>query len=137
ALAQSPATKPIAADTPVVDVVFCIDCSGSMGPVIDTAKQKVWAIVNEVAKIKPTPILRIGMYGYGNGNGPFRKFELSDDLDTVYSNLMTFKDEHWGDEYVGLVIQQATNEMKWTEGNKAIKMIYLVGNETAKQGPVD
>src|SRR5690349_259986 len=86
--AQTPAgsgatTKPTVADTPVVDIVFCIDCSGSMGPVIDTAKQKVWAIVNEVAKIKPTPILRIGMYGYGNGNGPFRKFELSDDLDTV------------------------------------------------------
>ena len=33
-----------------VDVVFCVDRSGSMSAVIQTAKQKVWSIVNEVAK---------------------------------------------------------------------------------------
>jgi hypothetical protein len=130
---EEPATQPT--DRPTIDVVFCIDCSGSMGGVIETAKQKVWAIVNEVAKAKPAPVLRIGLYGYGNGEGPFRKFELTDDLDEVYKNLMTFKDEGWGSEYVGLVIHRATDEMNWATGKQVLKVIYVVGNETARQGP--
>jgi hypothetical protein len=132
---QPPATAP--SEKPVVDIVFCIDCSGSMGGVIETAKQKVWTIVNEVARVKPTPVLRIGLYGYGNGEGPFRVFPLTDDLDEIYKNLMTFKDEGWGSEFVGLVVQRATDDMKWAEGKQVLKLIYVVGNETAQQGRVD
>ena len=122
-------------DKPAVDVVFCIDCSGSMGGVIETAKQKVWAIVNEMAKAKPAPVLRIGLIGYGNGEGPFRTFALTDDLDEVYKNLMTFRDEGWGDEFVGLAIHRATDEMKWSEGKQVLRVMFIVGNETARQGP--
>ena len=49
-----------------VDVVFCVDRSGSMDRVIETAKRKIWTIVNEVAQQKPTPILRIGLIGYAS-----------------------------------------------------------------------
>lgn len=120
-----------------IDVVFCIDCSGSMGGVIETAKQKVWAIVNQTAKAKPAPILRIGLIGYGNGAGPFRHFPLTDDLDEVYKNLMTFKDEGWGDEYVGLAVHRATADMPWADGKRVLKVMYVVGNETARQGPAE
>ena len=51
-----------------VDVVFCVDRSGSMDRVIETAKRKIWTIVNEVAQQKPTPILRIGLIGYGSAD---------------------------------------------------------------------
>jgi hypothetical protein len=122
-------------DKPHIDVVFCIDCSGSMGGVIETAKQKVWAIVNETARAKPAPELRIGLIGYGNANGPFRFFPLSNDLDEVYKNLLTFRDEGWGDEYVGLAIHEATEKMQWAQGKTVHKVIYVVGNETARQGP--
>ncbi|QOV88516.1 vWA domain-containing protein [Humisphaera borealis] len=134
--ADAPAGQP-AADKPHIDVVFAIDCSGSMGAVIETAKQKVWTIVNQTAKAKPSPVLRIGLIGYGNGMGPFRNFPLTDDLDEVYKNLMTFKDEGWGSEFVGLAVDRATNEMKWADGKQTLKVIYVVGNETARQGPAD
>lgn len=124
-------------EKPHIDVVFCIDCSGSMGGVIETAKQKVWAIVNEIARAKPSPELRIGLIGYGNGMGPFRSFPMSNDLDEVYKNLLTFKDEGWGDEYVGLAIDRAVKEMKWSEGKQVHRVIYMVGNETARQGPTE
>jgi hypothetical protein len=123
------------AEKPRIDVVFCIDCSGSMGGVIETAKQKVWAIVNEIARAKPSPELRIGMIAYGNAMGPFRIYPLNNDLDEVYKNLLTFKDEGWGDEYVGLAIHKATTDMKWAQGKQVHKVIYVVGNETARQGP--
>lgn len=136
--AQQPPAAAQAPDSnqkPHIDLVFAIDCSGSMGAVINTAKQKVWAIVNEIAKAKPAPVLRIGLLGYGNGNNTYRMFPLSDDLDEVYKNLMTFKDEGWGSEFVGLAIHKATSEMKWEKARQQLKVIYVVGNETARQGP--
>jgi hypothetical protein len=133
---------PAQQEKPRIDVVFCIDCSGSMGGVIETAKQKVWAIVNEIARAKPSPELRIGLVAYGNAMGPFRIYPLNNDLDEVYKNLLTFKDEGWGDEYVGLAIHKATTDMKWAEGKQVHRVIYqvhrviyVVGNETAHQGP--
>src|SRR6185369_6252509 len=57
-----------------VDVVFCVDRSGSMDQVIETAKRKIWTIVNEVAKQKPTPILRIGLIGYGSADKDIKFF---------------------------------------------------------------
>lgn len=129
------APPPAQQEKPRIDVVFCIDCSGSMGGVIETAKQKVWAIVNEIARAKPSPELRIGLVAYGNAMGPFRIYPLNNDLDEVYKNLLTFKDEGWGDEYVGLAIHKATTDMKWAEGKQVHRVIYVVGNETARQGP--
>jgi hypothetical protein len=122
---------------PTIEIVFCIDCSGSMGGVIETAKQKVWTIVNEVARAKPSPILRIGLIGYGDGDRTYRIFPLTSDLDEVYKNLMTFKDEGWSQEYVGLSVHKATTEMAWTPGRHPLRLIYVVGNETARQGPAE
>jgi hypothetical protein len=122
-------------EKPHIDVVFCIDCSGSMGPVIETAKQKVWSIVNQIAKAKPAPELRIGLIGYGNAAGPFPTTPLTADLDEVYKQLLPFNDHLGGDEFVGLAIHRATTEMKWSQGKHVMKVIYVVGNETAHQGP--
>ena len=120
-----------------VDVVFCIDRSGSMSGVINTAKQKVWSIVNEVARSKPTPILRIGLIGYGSANKEAKFFELTDDLDKVYENLMTFKTDMGGREWVGWALKQASDRMEWSSGKNDLKIIFMVGNETAAQGNAD
>lgn len=124
---------------PPMDIVFAIDCSGSMGGVIETAKQKIWDIVNQAASAKPTPRLRIGLLGYGDGNRTYREFDLSSDLDTVYQHLSTFKDEGWSEEFVGEAIQKTILDMSWSSpkpGTPALRTIYVVGNETAQQGPL-
>ena len=51
--ADEPAKKKEA--RPKVEVVFCLDTTGSMGGLIDAAKQKIWAISNQIASGKPTP----------------------------------------------------------------------------------
>src|SRR4051812_1456111 len=73
----TPVTR--AVESPHVDIVFCIDRSGSMSGVIETAKKKVWSIVNEVAKAKPSPVLRIGLIGYGSGERLTHELALTDD----------------------------------------------------------
>jgi hypothetical protein len=90
-------------------VVFCVDRSGSMDQVIDTAKRKIWTIVNEIAQQKPTPILRIGLIGYGSADKDIKFFPLSNDLDKVYENLSTFKCDMGGDEWVGWAMLQASS----------------------------
>ncbi|MBI3854530.1 MAG: VWA domain-containing protein [Planctomycetes bacterium] len=120
-----------------VDVVFCVDRSGSMDRVIDTAKRKIWTIVNEVAAQKPTPILRIGLIGYGSADKDIKFFPLSTDLDKVYENLSTFRCDMGGDEWVGWALLQAVERMEWAPERKALKMIFMVGNETAAQGRED
>ena len=123
-------------EKPHIDIVFCIDCSGSMRPVIETAKQKVWAIVNEIAKARPSPVLRIGLLGYGNALQPLRFTQLTDDLDAVYKDLLVYTDDAaLGQEFVGHAIHRATTEMHWSDGKQTLKVIYVVGNETAHQGP--
>jgi len=117
-----------------VDVVFCVDRSGSMDRVIETAKRKIWTIVNEVAQQKPIPVLRIGLIGYGSADSDIKFFPLSTDLDKVYENLSTFRCDMGGDEWVGWALLQAVNRMEWSPEKKALKMIFMVGNETAAQG---
>ena len=69
ALALIPASlvaAPPAATPKPVDVVLCLDTSNSMDGLIDSAKRKLWAVVNDLAKMEPAPSLRVGLYGYGN-----------------------------------------------------------------------
>lgn len=125
---------------PPIDIVFAIDCSGSMGGVIETAKQKIWDIVNQAAQAKPTPQLRIGLLAYGDASRTYRSFDLSSDLDTVYQNLTSFRDEGWSEEYVGEAIGKAIDGMSWSNSTgkvPSLRTLYVVGNETARQGPID
>ena len=41
-----------------VDLVIALDVSGSMSGLIDSAKQRLWDIVNELAQANPRPDLR-------------------------------------------------------------------------------
>src|SRR6266576_2760021 len=61
--AAKPATPAVAQD---VDITLCLDVSGSMQGLIGAAKSKLWDIVNELAKAKPSPKLRVALYSYGH-----------------------------------------------------------------------
>jgi Mg-chelatase subunit ChlD len=144
ALAQKQPVPPkaeqvIAVDeTPTVDIVFCIDQSGSMDQIIATAKTRVWSIVNEFGKAKIKPKLRIGLIGYGDDSfgantGYIKVYtNLTVDLDTVYEELMKLK-TNGSTELVGQVLSTATNEMKWSTAKNSLKMIFIIGNERADQ----
>jgi hypothetical protein len=123
---------------PVVDVVLCLDVSSSMNELIDSAKVKLWDIVNDLGKVKPTPQLRVGLYSYGHLNydpkkGYVRKeLDLTTDLDTVYQKLNALT-IYGGTELVGRVCRDAVAEQKWSEEKNALKMIFVCGNEPADQ----
>lgn len=134
-----PATAPAADPKPKdIDLVLCLDVSNSMDGLIDSAKIKLWDVVNELAKVKPTPNLRVALYSYGHNsypreNGWVRKdLDLTTDLDEVYSKLTALR-TNGGTEYVARVTQTALKDLKWSDGEKSLKVIFVCGNEPADQ----
>src|SRR5437870_732818 len=61
ARADEPAPKPA---RPEVEVVFCLDTTGSMGGLIDAAKKKIWSISNQISSGNPTPHVKIGLVAF-------------------------------------------------------------------------
>lgn len=126
--------------TPVVDVVLCLDVSSSMDDPIDSARVKLWDLVNELGAVKPTPRLRVGLYSYGHrdydaARGWVRKeADLTDDLDTVYKKLSGLRTAGRGsEEYLARACRDAIVEQKWSADKKALRLIFACGNEAADQ----
>ena len=121
-----------------VDVAICLDTSNSMDGLIDSAKIKLWAIVNDLALVKPTPVLRVALYQYGNDglnakNGWVQKeLDLTPDLDTVYGRLNGLR-TNGGTEYVARVCRDALSELKWSDEQGALHLIFVCGNEPVDQ----
>ncbi|MBN1554106.1 MAG: VWA domain-containing protein [Phycisphaerae bacterium] len=135
---QPPAAKSAPTETRDVDLAICLDTSGSMDGLIESAKQKLWTIVNELATAKPRPNLRVALYQYGNDglsseNGWVQRLcPLTDNLDEVYDKLFKLR-TNGGTELVARVVRAATIELKWSERKNALKMIVVAGNEPATQ----
>jgi len=131
-LAGSPVVAQEARQGPEMDVVFVLDTTGSMSALIQTAKEKIWAMANEILRGKPRPRLRIGLVAYRDRRDAYvtRTFALTSDLDQVFRNLMGFKAEGGGDtrEHVNKALHDAVHTLAWTEAKGAVKIIFLVGD---------
>ena len=131
--AAPPADKP-----KQVDLVLCLDTSNSMDGLIDSAKRKLWAVVNDLAKIEPAPTLRVALFSYGNNTydakaGWVRKdLDLTGDLDAVYKQLFALTTKG-GTELVARVSQTALADLQWAADRDALKILFVCGNEPADQ----
>ena len=123
-----------------VDLVIALDTSSSMDGLIDSARTKLWDVVNLLAHAKPTPLVRVGLISYGNDGydakvGWVRKdAELTTNLDDVYEKLFALK-TNGGSEYVARAVHDATVDMKWDQDQNTLKIIFVAGNEPANQDP--
>jgi Mg-chelatase subunit ChlD len=123
---------PVEKKRPKVEVVFCLDTTGSMGGLIEGAKAKIWAICNQIASGKPTPELKVGLVAYRDRGDVYitKVFDLTDDLDTVHGHIKEFKAEGGGDtpESVNQALDDAVNKIKWSTDRRTLRIIFLVGD---------
>ena len=122
-----------------VDLVICLDTSGSMEGLINAARQKLWSVVSELATAKPTPDLRVALLTYGSpGNVEaghvVLQSDLTRDLDLISEKLFALTTSG-GREYVGRVVWHALEHLTWSDGD-AVKLLFVAGNESADQDPV-
>src|SRR5437867_7998383 len=68
-------------EKPRIEVCFVLDTTGSMGGLIEGAKQKIWSIANEMISAKPTPELKLGLIGYRDRGDEYvvKSFQLTDE----------------------------------------------------------
>lgn len=132
-------------ERPLIQLAILLDTSNSMDGLIAQAKSQLWTVVNELATTErkgQRPRLEVALYEYGNSrlsrsSGYIRQVSgLTTDLDRISEQLFGLKTKG-GDEYCGKVIDVATNELDWSRDrdNRALKMIYIAGNEAFTQGP--
>jgi hypothetical protein len=103
-----------------------------MSGLIDGAKQKIWAICNQIAGGKPTPDLKVGLVAYRDRGDEYitKVIDLTDDLDAIHGSLMKFRADGGGDEpeSVNQALDDAVNKVKWSTDKKTLRIIFLVGD---------
>lgn len=117
---------------PAIEVVFVIDTTGSMGGLIQAAKEKVWAIANTLARTEPTPRIKMGLVAYRDRGDDYitQRTDLTADLDAVYCRLMEFKANGGGDgpESVNQALHEAVTALSWSKDSGTYRVIFLVGD---------
>ena len=124
--------EPIAAMP--IEVCFVLDTTGSMGGLIQGAKVKIWSIANSIIKENPKSPLKIALIPYRDRGDAYitKVIDLTDDLDSMYKELMAFQAQGGGDEpeSVNQALQDAVEKVAWGDGGKkeTIRLIFLVGD---------
>jgi len=146
AMMVSPAfAKPGEAAPEKIQVALLLDTSNSMDGLISQAKSQLWTLVNELSegeKNGQAPEIELALYEYGNSNlsvskGYIRQvLPLSSDLDAVSEKLFALSTDG-GEEYAGMVIKTAIDELKWSDDADDMKLIIVAGNEPFTQGPIN
>jgi Mg-chelatase subunit ChlD len=131
-VAAPAAPKDVKDKKPNVEVVFCLDTTGSMGGLIEGAKQKIWTISNQIVSGKPTPNLKVGLLAFRDRGDVYitKITDLTDDLDAIYSTIKTFKAEGGGDtpESVNQALNESVTRFKWSDDKDTLRIIFLVGD---------
>ena len=118
---------------PSLEMVFVLDTTGSMGGLLEGAKQKIWSIVNEVMQSPSRPAVRVGLVAYRDRGDAYvtQVLPLTNDLDKVYSTLMNYKAEGGGDtpENVRRALADGVHESGWSQSSSSIaQILFLVGD---------
>jgi hypothetical protein len=126
-------------------LAILLDTSSSMDGLIDQTRNQLWQIVNEFSTAKKngvTPILEIALFEYGNDglaadSGYIRKLTgFTRELDKVSEGLFSLT-TNGGSEYCGYVIKTAIEGLQWSRSEADVRSIFIAGNESFAQGPVD
>ena len=130
---------------PSIQLAILLDTSNSMDGLIDQTRNQLWQIINEFSVARKggvTPILEIALFEYGNdslakNSGYIRMLNgFTRELDAVSEGLFSLT-TNGGSEYCGYAIRTAINSLQWSPSDKDIKSIFIAGNESFAQGPVD
>jgi Mg-chelatase subunit ChlD len=129
-----PVIEPVALQQPAarLEMVFVLDTTGSMGGLIEGAKQRIWGIVNEVMQESHTSV-RIGLVAYRDRGDEYvtQILPLTADLDQVYTTLIDYRAAGGGDEAedVRTALAEGVYKAGWsTAASDLAQIIFLVGD---------
>ena len=120
-------------DRDTLEMVFVLDTTGSMGGLIEGAKQRIWGIINEVMQKPSKPRVRVGLVAYrDNGDEYVTKIlPLTEDLDKAYTTLMDYRANGGGDtpENVRKALAEGVRSAGWSDAKPNLaQIVFLVGD---------
>jgi len=124
-----------------IEVAFVLDTTGSMGGLIQGAKDNIWSIASSMASADSSPTIKMGLVAYRDRGDDYvtRISDLTDDLDTSYGTLMGFQANGGGDtpESVNKALYDAVNSLSWSQDDDTYRVIFLVGDAPPKMNYSD
>ena len=128
-----PPAPPETSGQKTLEMVFVIDTTGSMGGLIEGAKQRVWGIINEVMRTPAHPAVRVGLVAYRDHGDQYvtQVLPLTNDLDRVYTTLMDYRAEGGGDtpEDVRQALSDGVHKAGWSKPSaNTAQILFLVGD---------
>lgn len=123
--------NPVSGET--LEMVFVLDTTGSMGGLLEGAKQRIWGIVNEVMQKQSHPRVRVGLVAYRDKDDDYvtKVLPLTEDLDKVYTTLMDYEAAGGGDspEDVRRALADGVKNAGWSQSQQGVaQIIFLVGD---------
>jgi Mg-chelatase subunit ChlD len=137
---NEPKIEPVSVDessvrpsSATLEMVFVLDTTGSMGGLLDGAKQRIWGIVNDVMQTEARPAVRIGLVAYRDRGDQYvtQVLPLTNDLDQVYSVLMGYQADGGGDtpEDVRRALIDGVTRAAWSaKSDRVAQILFLVGD---------
>ena len=131
---SEPILQPVATTNQrVLEMVFVLDTTGSMGGLLEGAKGRIWGIVNGVMQSPAHPAVRIGLVAYRDRGDEYvtKVLPLTSDLDKVYSTLMDYQANGGGDEPedVRRALADGVSRGGWSQPSANVsQIIFLVGD---------
>jgi hypothetical protein len=114
----------------MLDLVFCMDCTGSMGPYINKAKESIKSIVNKITDKSGCDDLLFGLVAYRDhppqeNTYITKKFNFTNNLETMQNYLIDLKANGGGDGPEALTSAlYEINTLEWrTDSTKIVIII--------------
>lgn len=121
--------QPISA--PRIDVVFALDTTGSMSDEIQTVKEKIKSMADDIRKGTPAPDVRYGLVIYRDKGDEYvvKSFPFTRDIQSFGALINTVSANGGGDtpESVNEALDVAVNRMGW-DSNQTQKLLFLIGD---------
>jgi len=115
-----------------LDLVFCMDCTGSMGPYINKAKQSIQNIIKKITENSECKDFLFGLVAYRDHppqDNTFitKKFEFTNNIETIQSNLNELRAAGGGDGPEALTTAlYELNNLNWR--NSSTKIVILISD---------
>ena len=126
-------TQDLSSGKPLLEIVFVLDTTGSMGGLIEGARQRIWGIINDVQKGRQGATVKVGLVAYRDRGDVYvtKVLPLTTDLDKVFATLMDYKADGGGDrpEDVRQALYDGVHKSGWSQpGQNTAQIMFLVGD---------
>lgn len=129
--------KPIqqSSSMPPIDIVFCVDLSGSTNGIIEHLRNNLWHFIREMEQLEPVPDYRIGFIGFSRPSfGKDYSYvkvirNLSYDFEWLSGEMFSLRPQvEQGSQYVGAALMNCVKSINWSADPNAVKIVFLSGN---------